>query len=96
MSSATTLNLDWFKILSFGKEFTITRRQDFRLVQIETNCIGHFKVHLKKKKKLSYTCRIENIVREGEIACYKQFLLFSQSFPQLMYIFSASNYGIVW
>ena len=35
--------------------------------------------------------RVENIVRKGEIACYKQFLLFSQCFPQL-YIFS----GIVW
>ena len=35
--------------------------------------------------------RIEkNIVRKGEIACYKQFLLFSQCFPQL-YIFSASK-----
>ena len=27
--------------------------------------------------------RVENIVRKGEIACYKQFLLFSQSFLQL-------------
>ena len=31
---------------------------------------------------------VENIVRKGEIACYKQFLLFSQCFLQL-YIFSA-------
>ena len=38
--------------------------------------------------------RVENIVREGEIACYKQFLLFSQRFPQL-YIFRASKSGIV-
>ena len=37
----------------------------------------------------------ENIVRKGEIACHKQFLLFSQCFPQL-YIFSASKCGIVW
>ena len=34
-------------------------------------------------------------MRKGEIACYKQFLLFSQCFPQL-YIFSASKCGIVW
>ena len=34
-------------------------------------------------------------MRNGEIACYKQFLLFSQCFPQL-YIFSASKCGIVW
>ena len=38
---------------------------------------------------------VENIVRKGEIACSKQFLLFSQCFPQL-YIFSASKCGIVW
>ena len=38
---------------------------------------------------------VENIVRKGEIACYKQFLLFSQCFPQL-YIFSVSKCGIVW
>ena len=38
--------------------------------------------------------RVENIVRKGEIACYKQFLLFSQCFPQL-YIFSELKCGIV-
>ena len=31
-------------------------------------------------------------MRKGEIACYKQFLLFSNCFPQL-YIFSASKCG---
>ena len=45
------------------------------------------------EKKVPYG--VENIVREGEIACYKQFLLFSQCFPQL-HIFSASKFGIVW
>ena len=34
-------------------------------------------------------------MRKREIACYKQFLLFSQCFPQL-YIFSVSKCGIVW
>ena len=34
-------------------------------------------------------------MRKGEIACYKQFLLFSQCFPQL-YIFSSLKCGIVW
>ena len=34
-------------------------------------------------------------MRKGEIACYKQFLLFSQCFPQL-YILNASKCGIVW
>ena len=38
---------------------------------------------------------VENIVRKGEVACYKQFLLFSQCFPQL-YVFSASKCGILW
>ena len=28
---------------------SITRRQNFRLVQIETNCRRHFQVHLKWK-----------------------------------------------
>ena len=32
---------------------------------------------------------------KGEISCFKQFLLFSQCFPQL-YIFSASKCRIVW
>ena len=31
----------------------------------------------------------------GEIACHKQFLHFSQCFPQL-YILSVSKFGIVW
>ena len=39
--------------------------------------------------------RVENIVRKGKIACNKQFLLFSQCFPQL-YICSASRCDIVW
>ena len=37
---------------------------------------------------------VENNVRKREIACYKQFLLFSQCFLQL-YIFSASKCTIV-
>ena len=38
--------------------------------------------------------RVENIVRKGDIACYKQFLLFSKCFPQL-YNFTVSECGIV-
>ena len=45
--------------------------------------------------KDKYHNRVENTVRKGEIACYKQFLLLSQCFPKL-YIFSASKCGIVW
>ena len=36
--------------------------------------------------------RVENIVIKGEIACYKQFLLFAQFFPQL-YTFRAALCG---
>ena len=39
--------------------------------------------------------RVKNIVRKGEIACYKQFLLLSKCFPQL-YIFCALKCGLVW
>ena len=38
--------------------------------------------------------RVENIVRKGEIASYKQFLFFSQCFLQL-YTLSASKCSIV-
>ena len=48
---------------------------------------------IQNEKQIPY--RVDNIVRKGEIACYKQFLLFSQCFPQL-YIVSASKCGIVW
>ena len=48
---------------------------------------------IKNEKEEPYW--VENIVRKGEISCYKQFLLFSQCFPQL-YIFGASKCGIVW
>ena len=46
--------------------------------------------YIQNGKKVSY--RVENIVRKGEIACYKKFLLFLQCFPQL-YIFGASKCG---
>ena len=36
---------------------------------------------IEKEKKVSY--RVENIVRKRQIACNKQFLLFSQCFLQL-------------
>ena len=38
---------------------------------------------------------VENIVRNGEIACYKKLLLFHNVF-QPLYIFTASESGIVW
>ena len=46
---------------------------------------------IQNEKYVPY--KVENIVRKGEIACYKEILLFSLCFPQL-YIFSASKCGI--
>ena len=74
-------------------KYPFTRRQNFGLVNSETNCRRHFKVHLKWEKKVSHG--VENIVSKGEIARYKQFLIFSQSFL-LLHIFSASKCDIVW
>ena len=45
-SSANAFNLD--------KPEPITRQQNFRLVQIETNSRRHFKVHLKWKISIKY------------------------------------------
>ena len=50
---------------------------------------------LNESKCHYFFYRVENIVRKGEIACNKQFLLFSQCFPEL-YIFGLSKCGIVW
>ena len=50
---------------------------------------------IKMKNKCHLLVAVEKNVRKGEIACYKQFLLFSQYFPQLN-IFIASKSGIVW
>ena len=47
---------------------------------------------IQNEKQVPY--RLENILRKGAIACYKQFLLFSQCFP-LLYIFSESKHSIV-
>ena len=60
-----------------------------KLKQIADNILKY----IKNGKSVPYW--VENIVRKGEIACYKQLLRFSQCFPQL-YIFSASKCVIVW
>ena len=45
--------LGWSSLLSINtgtvQNLLITRRQNFKLVQIETNCRRHFKVHLNEK-----------------------------------------------
>ena len=50
------------------------------------------KFHENQTKKVPYW--VENIVKKREIDCHKQFLLFSQCFPQLN-ILTASKCGIV-
>ena len=47
---------------------------------------------MKNKCHNFFYCRVENIMRKGEIACYKKFLLFLQCFP-LLYNFSAALCG---
>ena len=42
----------------------------------------------KKKKKKKMPCKLENVVRKGEIACNKQFLT---TFFTKTYIFGASK-----
>ena len=63
----------------------------FRLVQNETNCRQHSKVHLKWK-----ICTMQGRKHCYKRRCLLQFLLFSQCFPQLD-IFSVSKCStIVW
>ena len=49
----------------------------FKLKQIADNILKC----IENKKCVPY--RVENFVSKGKIACYKQFLLFSQCFLQL-------------
>ena len=84
--SANASYIDKSKVLLF-----VNPLPDNKIV--DWSKLKHFKVHLKWK--ISTPCRVENIVRKGEIACYKQFLLFLQYFVQL-YILIASKCGIVW
>ena len=45
-----------------GKGQPITRQQNFRLVQIETNCRRHFKMHVKWKKGLKTLLEKEKLL----------------------------------
>ena len=49
--------------------------------------------YIQNEKYVLY--RVENVARKGEIACYKQCLLFSRCFPEL-YILNASKCVILW
>ena len=70
----------------------ITRRQNFRLVQIETNCRRHFKVHLKRKISTTYSVKHCEKKRNCLLQAISPFLtMFSTS----IYL-SASKCGIAW
>ena len=78
-------NADEKHFILFPRKFSTERNFSFlnhtgsavcKMVSIWTN------------KRLLTQARSENIVRKGEIACYKQFLLFSQCFlPYMALIF---------
>ena len=57
-----------------------TKRQNFRLVQIESICKDKISVTEKLKLNLG---KVENIVGKGENAGYQYFLLFPQYFERL-------------
>ena len=65
---------------------------NFRLFQTERKADDNFKFD-ENGRKLSK--RVENTVGKGEIACYKQFLLFPQCFQKACFP-GASKGVIVW
>ena len=82
LSSANALNLDQSKILSFGKELTTQSRVLTALTHY--HIMPHFDT-------LKIYIAVENIVRKGEIACNKQFLLFSRFLPSMEIFFHFSR-----
>ena len=74
LSSVNSLNLAQSKPLSFGKEITLSQTKNFRLFQTEF-ADDNFKFNKNGRK---VTKRVENTAGKGEIARYKQFLLFPQ------------------
>ena len=65
---------------------------NFRLFQTERVCNNNLKFD-ENGSKISK--QVENIVGKGEIACYEQFLLFSQCFQKACFP-GASKGVIVW
>ena len=73
-------------------DLTHYQTTDFRLFQTERVCRRHFKFD-KNGRKLSKW--VENTMGKGEIARYKQFLLFPQSFQKACFP-GASKGVVVW
>ena len=77
--SANAFNLVTSKVLSVGKDLTLSRTTNFRLVQTERVCRDNFKLYENGKE---FPKRVENTVGKGEIARYEQFLRFSKCFQK--------------
>ena len=71
---------------------TLSQTTNFRLFHAERVCTRHFKFD-KNGSKLSK--QVENTLGKGEIARYKQFLLFPQCFQKACFP-EASKGVIVW
>ena len=81
--------------LYFNNYIALTHYQttNFRLFQTERVCRRQFFRFDENGRKLSKW--IENTVGKGEIACYKQFLLFPQCFQKACFP-GVSKVVIVW
>ena len=94
--SASSLNLDWSKIMSFGKALTgqVEVRKEFwflstlyLICQFWALPISAANKNMKSKiwtNGAQLSDQVENIVGKGEMARYKQFVLFPQCFQKLM------------
>ena len=84
-----------FPLFFLSKSYTLglfNQTTNFRLVQTETVRDDNFRFD-ENTRKLSK--QVENTVGKGEIACYKQFLLFLQCFQKACFP-GASKGVIVW
>ena len=77
MSSANAFNLNQYKILSFGIQFT--KQQILDSSKLKEFADNNFEFDQNGKK---FSKRVENTVGKGEIAHYEQFLLFPQCFQK--------------
>ena len=74
-------NLNQSKILSFGKEFTLSQTTILDTSKLTEFADDNFKFDENGRK---FSKQVENAVGKGEIARYEQFLLFPQCFQRLV------------
>ena len=77
--SAIYFNLDQSKIFSSGKGLTLSQRQILNYSKLKEFADDNFNFDGNGRKVSKW---IENTVGKGEIARYKQFLLFPQCFQK--------------